>query len=737
MIRGSASKLVTKTVAPVASRTYVRAAYELAKKVVPKISETEAAALNAGTIGFDKEIFTGKPSLSYLDNYKADLLPKEQAFLDNEVEELCAMLEDYSINKDQDLPPKVWDFIRSKGFMGMIIGEEWGGLGFTAHGHSQIVQKIATRNGSAAVTVMVPNSLGPGELLKRYGTSEQQKYFLPKLASGEFIPCFGLTGPASGSDAAAMRDRGTVVVENGVIGVRATFKKRYITLAPVASVVGLAVDVKDPQGLLKGLGKEGITIALLEKGHPGLRIGDRHDPVGAAFMNGTVEGEEVFIPMEKMLGGQARVGTGWVMLMDCLAEGRGISLPALSVGAAQFCSGIVGAYARVRKQFKVPIAELEGVQEHLARIAGNAYCMTAAQTLMNAMLNDHEQPSVLSAIMKAEMTSRMRAVINDSMDVMGGAAICRGPNNFLANTYAMVPIAITVEGANTLTRSLIIFGQGLMRSHPHLLDLVKSIQNGNDQAGFNRELTNMITHGVSNTFRSLGKAAFRSRSKSNLEEHYISQLERIAANFAISSDISLTLGGAIKFKEMLSGRYADVFSNLYLGYATVWWYKNNKVAGSDKIFDYTMSRILFDAQEALFGIYDNFPIAGVGGAMKAMTFPLGRDYSAPSDKLVREVSNLITTDSAVRTQLMKCIHIPKDLNERVALLNDTLPKAVKADQALSRCRKEKRQPTGAEQALIDEVEAAREIIIQVDSFARLGAEELQPKEYTRPAFNKL
>lgn len=384
---------------------------------------------------------------------------------------------------------------------------------FTSDSQSNLTvgdfQKIATRNGSAAVTVMVPNSLGPGELLKRYGTKDQQEYFLPKLASGEFIPCFGLTGPASGSDAAAMRDVGIVVEKDGVLGISATFQKRYITLAPVASVVGLAVNVKDPNGLLKGVGKEGITIALLERGHPGLRIGDRHDPVGAAFMNGTVEGEEVFIPMDKLLGGQERAGTGWVMLMDCLSEGRGISLPALSVGAAQFSAGIVGAYARIRKQFKVPIADLEGVQEHLARIAGNAYTMTAAQHLMNSMLNQHEQPAVLSAVMKQQLTNRMREVVNDAMDVLGGAGICRGPSNFLANTYAMVPIAITVEGANTLTRSLIIFGQGLMRSHPHLLNLVKTIQDGNDQKGFQRELVNMISHGTANTFRSLGNAVFR------------------------------------------------------------------------------------------------------------------------------------------------------------------------------------------------------------------------------------
>ncbi|CAN0393584.1 unnamed protein product, partial [Phaeothamnion confervicola] len=318
--------------------------------------------------------------------------------------------------------------------------------GFTAHGHSQVVQKISSRSGSAAVTVMVPNSLGPGELLGRYGTQEQKDYFLPRLARGEIIPCFGLTGAASGSDAASMRDFGIVVEEGGVLGVRATFSKRYITLAPVAGVVGLAFNLKDPNRLLAGKGGEGITVVLLERGHVGLRIGNRHDPCGSAFMNGTVEGEEVFIPLSQIIGGQERAGYGWNMLMDCLAEGRGVSLPALSVAASKLVATTVGGYARIRKQFKVPLAELEGVQEHLARVASTALVASAGQGLMNAMLNQHEQPAVLSAVMKQQLTTRMRVAVNDGMDVLGGAGICNGPHNFMANAYTAIPIAITVEG---------------------------------------------------------------------------------------------------------------------------------------------------------------------------------------------------------------------------------------------------------------------------------------------------
>ncbi|CAN0240908.1 unnamed protein product, partial [Discosporangium mesarthrocarpum] len=397
----------------------IRPAYNLAKKVTPSISSTEAAALEAGTIGFDRDVFAGTANLKSLkQKYPlVKLSPKEQAFMDNEVEELCEMLDDYQIANDRDLPKPVWDYIREKGFLGMVIPEEYGGLGFSPHGHSQVVQKISCRSGSAAVTVMVPNSLGPGELLMRYGTEEQKDNFLHRLSRGEIIPCFGLTAPASGSDAASMRDVGYVTCEDGVMGVRATFQKRYITLAPVAGVVGLAFNLKDPQGLLKGTGSEGITVVLLERGHPGLRLGDRHDPCNSSFMNGTVEGEDVFIPLDHIIGGQERAGFGWNMLMDCLAEGRGVSLPAMGVAASKMTATAVGGYARIRKQFKVPLAELEGVQEHLAAIGGNTLVATAGQALMNAMLNDHEQPAVLSAVLKQQMTSRMRSNINDGMDV--------------------------------------------------------------------------------------------------------------------------------------------------------------------------------------------------------------------------------------------------------------------------------------------------------------------------------
>lgn len=704
---------------------------------MPKISPTEAAALNAGTVGFDGDIFTGKPELAkLLKNYDIKLSADEQSFMDNQVETLCKMINDYQIVCDRDLPENVWSYLKTQKFFGMIIPKEYGGLGFTAHGHSQIVTKLASRSGTAAVTAMVPNSLGPGELLMRYGTKEQKDFFLPRLASGEIIPCFGLTAPASGSDAASMRDEGVVMIKDGVLGVSATFKKRYITLAPVAGVVGLAFNLKDPNKLMKGVGSEGITIALLKKGHPGLRIGDRHDPLAGAFMNGTVEGENVFIPMSELLGGQERAGFGWNMLMDCLAEGRGISLPALSVAAARGVVTSVGAYSRIRKQFKVSIADMEGIQEVLASIAGNAYIMISGQFLTNAMLNHHEQPAVISAIMKQQMTSRMRTIVNNGMDILGGAGICNGPRNFLANAYTGVPIAITVEGANILTRSLIQFGQGLNRAHPHLLHLVASIQHGDHVKGFYGEVANILKHAVSNGASAFIDSFTRSRNKDNLVDHYTSQLERLSASFAFCSDVALSMGGKLKVAEFISGRFADVLSNIYLGYATLWHYSKFPRNDAKPVVDYAMMTICHDIEKAFFGIFDNFPVEGLGSLMKMTTFPTGSCYPLPSDKLTRKVATAITTVTDVRQQFAENIFIPKDLTEQTGLIHDTFAKALEVDKIYTSMRKEKRSATPKEQKLIDEVEAAREKIIQVDSFPRLG-QEISMKDWTvnsRPGY---
>ncbi|RLN75771.1 hypothetical protein BBJ28_00010204 [Nothophytophthora sp. Chile5] len=718
------------------SRTFVsQQVYKLAKRAMPRMSNTEKAALESGTVGFDRDIFSGSPKLATLDKYTAELNAEEQAFMDTEVQQLCEMIDDYSVSRNQDLPLEVWKFIKEKGFLGMIIPKEYGGKQFSAHGHSLVITKIATRSPPAAVTVCVPNSLGPAELLLRYGTQEQKDYFLPDLANGKHLPCFGLTGPSSGSDAAAMRDTGVVCEQDGVLGIRATFSKRYITLAPVATCVGLAVDVKDPQGLLKGTGSPGITVALLERNHPGLQMGKRHDTISVPFMNGPVTGEDVFIPMSKIIGGQTRVGYGWNMLMDCLAEGRSISLPGSAVAGAKLSVNAVGAYARVRKQFKVPIANLEGIQEQLAIMGGQTFIAMSGQHMVNAMINQHEQPAVISGVCKQQITDRGRDAVIRGMDVLGGAGICKGPNNFLANVYTSLPVAITVEGANILTRSLIIFGQGLTRAHPHLYELIKTIQHGDDLEGFNKELRKLVQHSVSNTGGSLKTAVTRSRFKqqSGLLAHYESQMDKLAKNFAMCSDLSLVLGGKLKFAEMISGRFADVFSSLYLGYSAMWFYKSHRhVEGIDAIFDYAMTQLCFEAQQGLVGISKNFPVPVVGPIMRGLSFPFGLPYDTPTDKQIRKVAELISTDSGVRNMLSESMFISKDPTDRVALLNATLPKAVKADATLSALRKQKRNATIDEQKFIDEVEAAREIIIQVDSFDGLGAEIGKPKDYVRP-----
>ncbi len=520
--------------------------YGVAKKMMPKISDTERAALNAGTVGFDRNIFSGNPSLNDLSKYSVKLSPEEKAFMDKETQEVCEMMDDYQISIDRDMPQEVWDRFKKQGFMGMIIPKQYGGKGFSAHGHSQVVQKISSASASASGSVAVPNSLGPGELLMRYGTEDQKNYFLPKLACGDLIPCFGLTAPHSGSDAASMHEAyGEVVERDGKLGIVASFNKRYITLAPVAGVVGLAFALKDPKGLLKGTGHEGITIALLERDHPGLEMGRRHDPLQASFMNGPVTGKDVFISMDKIIGGQTRCGFGWNMLMDCLSEGRSVSLPASAVAAGKLAVVAVGAYARVRKQFKVPIAEMGGVQEALARITSEAYILTSAQMLINSMLAKHEQPAVLSAVMKYQTTNRARNLTNDAMDIMGGAGICRGPNNIFGNIYMANPIAITVEGANILTRSMITFGQGVNRAHPNLVNIVNTLEAGNDQKGFQKHALGFLGHLTSNMARSvvgavsaLVSSPFNSSAKkSDPIKYYEGHLARLSANFALSTDL--------------------------------------------------------------------------------------------------------------------------------------------------------------------------------------------------------
>jgi acyl-CoA dehydrogenase len=644
-------------------------AFRIIKRILPKISATEKAALNSGSVSIDGDIFSGYLDINKLvKKYDAKLKDQENAFLNKETNELCEMIDNDKIEKNQDLSIDVWDYIKNNKFMGLVIPKKYEGLEFSPHAHSLIVEKIASRNIASAVSVMVPNSLGPGELLHQYGTDEQKKYFLPKLASGTYVPCFGLTTENSGSDAASMLDRGIVVVENGILGMRVTFSKRYITLAPVASVIGLAFKLLDPNKLLT-TGKEGITVAILEKDKfSDIEIGNRHNPLNIGFMNGTIRGRDIFIPMECVIGGEEKCGFGWNMLMESLGEGRGISLPAMSLATAKLCSFGVGGYARIRKQFNISIAEMEGVKEKLAVIAGINYKLLAAQHLFNAILINKEKPPVLSAIMKYKFTEYGRITVNNGMDILGGAGICKGPMNFLASSYIATPVAITVEGSNTLTRSLIIFGQGLNRSHPHLLNIINNIET-NDKEGFNNNFNKIVKHTLNNLVKSIYYGTYLKFYRKNgvdIDKYYEIHLNRHVANFAFSANIALLMGGKIKTAEYISGRYADILADIYMSYACLWFYKKNKTTKDiDKLLEYSINDYSKNIEINMNKIFDNFPIYFMGKIMKYTTYPFGNYYNYNCDKMNTQISNIITKPNELRNLLTDNLFISKDVNNRL------------------------------------------------------------------------
>lgn len=723
--------------------------YRMAKSVMPAISKTEQIALGCGTIGFDRDIFTGSPSLKkLLDTYQPKLSPEEKIFLNVKVDKLCALLNDHDVSMKKDFTKEAWDYMRDEKFFGLKIAKEWGGLGFSTHAVSLILAKLATHCFDANATVAVPNSLGPGELLARYGTPEQKQYFLPRLADGTLIPCFGLTGPHSGSDATSLIGSDCIVEErNGQLGVVATFRKRYITLAPVAGVVGLGLNLSDPNKLLKGTGGgEGFTVALLERDHPGLRMGPRHMPLNAAFMNGTVEGDQVWIPMSNILGGTERCGFGWHMFVECLAEGRGVSLPAGSVGAGRGVVGAVGAYTRVRKQFKVPIAEFGGIQEALTLAGSDGLITIAGTDLMNAIVDNHEAPMVISSVMKQNCTERGRRIVERGMDIAAGSAICRGNNNYLGNAYMSLPIAITVEGANIMTRSFQIIGQGLTRCHPHMLELIQCLQAPAEKepeavAVFTRQFYKVVGHGLQNFGASITRGlrsvvdtklrsstAFKDGDK--LVEYHEKQLLRLSANFALTADLCFTLGGRLKFEELLMGRLADALGAIFLGYATLHHYTRRRgVDGLEAITEHAMLRLEREAQEALLVASNNFPgpLGGVASlTMKLGCFPLGnlsRPYKEPSDRLTKEIAKLLTNPSELRDFFQEGIYLaPEGTLHQASELIRALPICVEADKIAATLRKEKRLATPTEAAKLDQAEALRDVLIQVNVFDHLTEE---------------
>ncbi len=673
------------------------------KSELPSMSSTEEEAIKAGTVWWDGDLFSGKPDWKKLLSFpKPELSEKEEAFMDGPVEELCGMLNDWKITQElQDLPEEVWAFIKEKGFFGMIIPEEYGGLEFSTIGHSAVVMKLASRSITAAVTVMVPNSLGPAELLLRYGTEEQKDFYLPKLAKGEEVPCFGLTGPKAGSDAASLTDSGVVCRgeyngQEDVLGIRLNWEKRYITLGPVATVLGLAFRLYDPDHLIGGKEDIGITLALIPTDTPGVSIGTRHFPLNSAFQVGPNWGEDVFIPIDKIIGGPERAGEGWRMLMNCLAEGRSVSLPALSTGSCKLAARAVGAYARIRKQFNMPIGKFEGVEEALARIGGYTYITDSARLMTAGGVDLGEEPSVVSAIVKYHLTELTRAAVNDAMDVRGGAGICMGPRNLIGRIYQSLPISITVEGANILTRSMIIFGQGAIRCHPYLLREVNAAKNEDSESGameFDDAVTGHAGFIISNAVRSFFLAVtgswFVMVPGSSASRKYMRRITRMSSVFAFVSDITLLLmGGALKRKERLSARLADALSYLYLASASIKRFEDNGAPEDEvALLDWSCSYSLYKSQEALDELLKNYPVRAVALILRVIIFPLGRRFRHASDRLDHSVARMLMSPSAVRDRLTGGIFIPEDKGEILRRLEDLLPEAIAAEPLEDRLRK--------------------------------------------------
>ncbi len=666
------------------------------RKVTPAMSRTEQEALEAGSVWWDGELFSGKPQWNKLLSLPAPQLSKEeQAFLDGPVETLCNMLDDWQITQeDHDLPKEVWQYIKDNGFFSMIIPRAYGGLEFSAYAHSQVVLKISTRSISTAVTVMVPNSLGPGKLLMEYGTDEQKDYYLPRLAKGEEIPCFALTNPHAGSDAGAIPDFGIVCRDKfqgkkDVLGIRLNWEKRYITLGPVATLLGLAFKLYDPDHLLGEEEELGITLALIPTDTKGVNIGNRHFPLNMVFMNGPNSGKDVFIPMDWIIGGVDQAGQGWRMLMECLSDGRGISLPALSTGAGKLASLSVGAYARVRQQFKLPIGKFEGVEEALARIGGMSYSMDAARSLTLTALDNGEKPSVISAVVKYHLTEMMRKVVNDAMDVLGGSGICLGPKNIMGRAYQAIPISITVEGANILTRSMIIFGQGAIRSHPYIYKELESLSEHDENEAlkqFDRALFGHVHFFVTNTLRCFFNGVTHAlfiRSPKNVHRkvrRYYKQATRMSAAFALVTDISLmVMGGALKRKEKISARLGDILSHLYLMSAVLKHFQDQGEYESDLPFvDWACQYHLQRIQTAFNGFLHNFPNRPVAWLLRWVIFPWGRLYAPPGDKLGHKVADLLINPSEMRNRLTNGVFIPENTDEAVSQLEVAFRKVVDA-----------------------------------------------------------
>jgi acyl-CoA dehydrogenase len=659
------------------------------RRSMPEISATEREALEAGTVWWDGELFSGAPRWQQLlDMPAAKLSAEEQAFLDGPVEELCGMLDDFRIcNIDKDLTPETWRFIKERGFFGMMIPKRYGGIEFSNSGHAAVILKIASRSISAALTVMIPNSVGPGKLLLKYGTEAQKDHWLPRLARGEEIPCFALTGPEAGSDAGALPDVGVVCKdEKGTLGIRLSFEKRYISMGPIATVLGVAFKLEDPEHLLGEKTHLGITLALVPAKTPGVKTGTRHDQLHMAFMNGPLYGKDVFIPMDMVIGGMEQAGKGWRMLMEALTDGRAISLPALSTATAKLATRLTSAYARVRRQFKLPISQFEGVRESLARLAGNTYAMDGARLTTLAALDAGHKPAVISAIVKYNLTERSRQALTDAMDVHGGAALAMGPRNPLGQFHSFPQLGATVEGHNILTRNLITFGQGAIRCHPYLLKELQAAGNPDKKAArreFDAAVMSHISFTINNKARTFlhgltgGGFIAVPTAPMALKGHY-QQLTRMSAAFAFVTDVLLlTLRGELKRRERLSARMADIVSQLYIASAALKHYHDQGNQPGDLILvDWVCQDCLYKIQQSFDALFKNLASRWLARGLRLVVFPLGRPYRAPSDALEHQLAAAILRPSAERDRLTSGMYLPGDMKEKVKLLDEAFQKAV-------------------------------------------------------------
>lgn len=711
----------------------------LFRTLLPPISQTEREALEAGAVWWEKDLFSGQPDWARLHAFRAPKLSdEEKAFLAGPVEKLCQMMDDWAItDKHHDLPKEVWDFLKKEKFFGLIIPKKYGGLEFSALAHSEVVLKLSSRSLTSAVTVMVPNSLGPAELLLHYGTEEQKNKYLPGLANGTEMPCFALTEPQAGSDASSIVSNG--VVEKGmfngkeIIGIRANWDKRYITLAPIATLVGLAIKLYDPNKLLGDKRELGITVLLVPSTIPGVEVGARHAPLDIPFLNGPTRGKNVFMPLDYIVGGAPYAGKGWKMLMERLSIGRGISLPSLGTSGAKLAARGIGAYSRVRTQFKLPICRFEGVEEALALIAGHTYAVDATRRFTVGAIDDGERPSLASAMAKYNITERMRAACNNAMDVQGGAAISLGPKNIMGRMYQGVPVSITVEGANILTRTLIIFGQGVIRAHPYVLremDAAASKDSINGPIEFDCVFFNHVGFTISTavrTFVSGLTCAALLPSRPGSMACYYRNLGRMSSAFALISDAAMmALGGKLKRMEKLAGRLADVISNLYIASAALKKFADDGSPEEDKpLVKWVCDDALFRIQTALDGFLRNLPNPLMAASLRCVVFPLGMPFHPPSDKLGAKVAHIITEPGAARDRLTAGIFIPKGTDDQMGKIEDAFIKVIKAEPAAKKLQEAVR---AGKVTAIDQLD-------QIDEAAKLGVISAEEKKFATDAEN--